>query len=224
MDRYGDGVVVGRLSVNEKLRGYWDEKDGNGLLLSSSEYDALFRVKEGISYSYCNGELVEKSVYEGGVKRRVLLEWKNGKMVEYYLNGKRSYEGGWKGDVSKGFVREGSGTEFGVDGLSVVYKGDWLNGLRDGNGTWYRHGNGLPTYSGSWKKGYPNGVGSLKDGNGLELWDGDWENGYLNVGGNKWVDYEDGLVVRKSDKRRLRNWVLRGEESRQGVWRLCVGG
>ena len=27
-----------------------------------------------------------------------------------------------------------------------------------------------------------------------------------------WVDYEDGLVAWKMDKRRLKNWVLRGGE------------
>ena len=63
----------------------------------------------------------------------------------------------------------------------------------------------------------------MKDGNGLELWDGDWENGYLNVGGRKWVDYEDGLVVRKGDKRRLRNWVLRGGGEPPGCVEVVKG-
>lgn len=56
----------------------------------------------------------EKSIYHGNEKIRTLIEWKNGKMIEYYENGKRSYEGEWKGSISDGFLRQGEGSEFGV--------------------------------------------------------------------------------------------------------------
>ena len=123
IDPYHDGLIDDRLTRNEELNGYWDVKDKDGRLLSSSEYDSTYSKKEGISYEYENDELIEKSVYDGGVKRRVLLKWKDGKMVEYYENGKRSYEGGWKGDGLNGYIRDGEGTEFGMDGLSLVYRG-----------------------------------------------------------------------------------------------------
>ena len=44
------------------------------------------------------------------------------------------YEGGFVGDKMNGFVREGEGSEFGVDRKSALYVGEWKNGLRDGEG------------------------------------------------------------------------------------------
>ena len=44
--------------------------------------------------------------------KRVVQEFDGGKMVEYDENGKKVYEGEYKGSVEKGFVREGFGKEF----------------------------------------------------------------------------------------------------------------
>ena len=221
-DVYHDGVVGEHLTMNDEMSGYWDVKDEKGDLVSTSQYNSVYLEKEGVSYEYMNGELIEKSMYHGGKKELVLAEWKGEKMIEYQDNGKRSYEGGWKGDVLSGFVREGRGNEYGLDGSSVVYKGDWLNGRRHGNGTWYKNGNGLPTFSGEWKNGYPNGSGCLKDETGADLYRGYWENGYKNEYWYTWIDYEDGKKYQSGDKRRLRNWVLRGgEEPPSMVSALC---
>lgn len=216
IDQYRNEVVGDRLMMNGELSGYWDVKDNNGDMVSTSQYNSLYSEKEGESYEYDHGELCEKSVYHGGKKTRVLAEWKNGKMIEYHENGKRSYEGGWKGNILSGFVREGEGNEYSMDGLSLVYKGHWSNGLKDGNGTWYKNGNGLPTYSGEWWQGYPNGIGCLKDENGVDLYRGKWENGYLHEYGLVWIDYESGWKYRTGDKRRLSNWVARGGEEPPG--------
>ena len=55
-------------------------------------------------------------------------------MIEYDENGMRVYVGGFVGDMKNGFVREGEGSEFGIDGKSALYVGEWKNGLRHGEG------------------------------------------------------------------------------------------
>ena len=46
--------------------------------------------------------------------KRVVQEFDGVKMVEYDENGRKVYEGEFKGDVEKGFVREGRGKEYEV--------------------------------------------------------------------------------------------------------------
>jgi len=51
-------------------------------------------------------------LFENGEMKRVVQEFNGGKMVEYDENGKKVYEGEYKGNVEKGFVRDGKGKEF----------------------------------------------------------------------------------------------------------------
>ena len=65
-------------------------------------------------------------------------------------------------------------------------------------------------------------MGCLKDETGADLYRGYWENGYKNEYWYTWIDYEDGKKYQSGDKRRLRNWVLRGgEEPPSMVSALC---
>ena len=70
-----------------KMNGMGYEKDGNGVM------------KRGC-------------LFENGEMKRVVQEFNGGKMVEYDENGRKVYEGEYKGNVEKGFVREGRGKEF----------------------------------------------------------------------------------------------------------------
>ncbi|KNB43313.1 hypothetical protein JH06_5569 [Blastocystis sp. subtype 4] len=81
-------------------------------------------------------------------------------MIEYDVNGMRVYEGGFEGDMMKGFVREGEGKEYGNDGKSALYVGGWKNGLREGYGSEFKGYSAL--YVGEWKNG-------MRDGKGKEL-------------------------------------------------------
>ena len=111
-------------------------------------------------FEYEGGRLVRECEYKNGVMMRVLREWKGECMIEYDDNGMRVYEGGFEGDMMKGFVREGEGKEYGIDGKSALYVGGWKNGLRDGYGSEFKGLN--PVYIGEWKNG-------MRDGKGKEL-------------------------------------------------------
>ena len=131
--------------------------------------------------------MVRECEYKNGVMMRVLREWKGECMIEYDDNGMRVYEGGFEGDMMKGFVREGKGKEYGSDGKSVLYVGGWKNGLRNGYGSEFCGHN--PVYIGEWKNGIRDGKGKELNENEEVIRSGRWmggeyvkrfENGYGN--------------------------------------------
>ena len=144
----------------ERMDGFFKEVNMNGDLLSVSEYDESGLLKNGKCFEYEGGRLVRECEYKNGVMMRVLREWKGECMIEYDVNGMRVYEGGFEGDMMKGFVREGEGKEYGIDGKSALYVGGWKNGLREGYGSEFKGYSAL--YVGEWKNG-------MRDGKGKEL-------------------------------------------------------
>ena len=107
---YRNGKRVSKLKEREGMKGFYSEINENRDLLSVSEYDNEWR-KNGKCFEYEGGRLVRECEYKNGVMMRVLREWKGDLMIEYDDNGMRVYEGGFEGDMMKGFVREGEGTE-----------------------------------------------------------------------------------------------------------------
>jgi len=59
--------------------------------------------------------------------KRVVIEFMGSEMVEYDRNGKKVYEGEYKGSVEKGFVRNGEGKEMDGSGR-VMFVGEWKDG------------------------------------------------------------------------------------------------
>ena len=156
----------------EKMKGYYKELNEKQELLSVSEYDEYGLLKNGKCFEYEGGRLVRECEYKNGVMMRVLREWKGECMIEYDVNGMRVYEGGFEGDMMKGFVREGEGKEYGIDGKSALYVGGWKNGLRDGYGSEFKGLN--PVYIGEWKNGMRDGKGKELNENGEVIRSGRW--------------------------------------------------
>ena len=74
-----------------------------------------------------NGAMKRGCLFEDGEMKRVVQEFNGGKMVEYDENGRKMYEGEYKGNVEKGFVREGFGKELDGNGR-VMRSGKWADG------------------------------------------------------------------------------------------------
>ena len=159
----------------EGMSGYFKEADSSGQLISVSEYDELNVFKNGKCFEMENGKVKRVCVYEKGEMKRVMQEFDGSIMVEYDDNGKRVYEGGWKGDMKSGFVRDGKGIEYEKDGETALYSGQWKSGKRDGKGTEYRDGHAL--YTGEWKNGMRNGKGKEMDESGRVVFVGEWKDG-----------------------------------------------
>ena len=147
--RNGDKVIS--LKEYEGMSGLWREVNDNGELLSVSEYDEYGLLKNGKCFEYEGGRMVRECEYKNGVMMRVVREWKGEVMIEYDVNGMRVYEGGFEGDMMQGFVREGNGTEYGIDGKSALYVGGWKKGKREGEGSEFK--DCFPVYIGEWKNG-----------------------------------------------------------------------
>ena len=183
---YRKGVKDTSLKEYEGMKGFYSEVNMNGELLSVSEYDDEWK-KNGKCFEYEGGRMVRECEYKNGVMMGVLREWKGECMIEYDDNGMRVYEGGFEGDMMKGFVREGKGKEYGSDGKSVLYVGGWKNGLRNGYGSEFCGHN--PVYIGEWKNGIRDGKGKELNENEEVIRSGRWmggeyvkrfENGYGN--------------------------------------------
>ena len=107
----------------EGMDGFFKEMNEKGELLSVSEYDSGLKVKEGKCFEFEEGRLVRECEYKANCRVRVIRKWKGDVMIEYDDNGKRVYEGGWKGDMKRGYVREGKGREYEGDGKRALYYG-----------------------------------------------------------------------------------------------------
>ena len=170
----------------ERMDGFFKEVNMNGDLLSVSEYDECGLLKNGKCFEYEGGELVRECEYKNGVMMRVLREWKGECMIEYDVNGMRVYEGGFEGDIMKGFVREGEGKEYGDDGKSALYVGGWKNGLKEGYGSEFKGYS--PVYIGEWKNGLRDGAGKELNENGEVIRSGRWIKGEYEVATKRFED------------------------------------
>ena len=169
---YRNGKRYSILKEQEGMKGFYSEMSVNGELLSVSEYDEYGLLKNGKCFEYEGGRMVRECEYKNGVMMRVLREWKGECMIEYDVNGMRVYEGGFEGDMMKGFVREGEGCEFGIDGESALYVGGWKNGKREGYGSEFKGYSAA--YIGEWKNGLRHGAGKELNENGEVIRSGRW--------------------------------------------------
>ena len=175
---YRNGVLQLSLKDQEGKKGFYSEISEKGETLSVSEYDDNWR-KNGKCYEYEDGKVKRECEYKNGRMIVVLREWKGEMMTEYDVNGMRVYEGEIEGDMINGFVREGKGTEYGIDGKSILYVGGWKNGYRDGYGSEFCGMN--PVYIGEWKNGLRDGNGEEYDENGKVIRKGKWIKGGYDI-------------------------------------------
>ena len=173
---YRNGKRYSILKEEEGMKGFYSEMSVNGDLLNVSEYDDNW-MKNGRCFEVKGSKYVKREcVYENGMKKRMIREFtEDGLMILFDDNGMRVYEGGFEGDMMKGFVREGRGKEFGIDGKRVLYVGEWKKGLRDGYGSEIK--GYCPVYIGEWKNGLRHGTGRELNENGTVMRKGRWIEG-----------------------------------------------
>ena len=109
---------------------------------------------DGICYFYVNGNIDKVSEWKNGEELNVSKRFEGKKMTEF-VNGVKRYEGEYKDSIKHNYPREGKGKEYGTDGKSLIYQGQFENGKRQGKGISYRNGDVL--YDGMWMKGHRRG-------------------------------------------------------------------
>ena len=170
---------------------------------------------------YCcdeNGTIKQYCVFENGVMKRVIQEFNGSTMTEFDENGKTIYEGEYNGGSDYGFNREGRGKEYGADGKTVIYSGQWRYGKRDGKGEEMNE-NGKVVFVGKWEG--RKGNGKEVDENGNVVYEGEWNNGKRNGIGEEvcgsemnsfghWKDGEmkTGLFYERDEKQVIKRGCL----------------
>ena len=138
---YWNGQRYSEVKKSDTLDGYYDERRvATGSLLSTAQYDSDLKDKNGRCYEYDNNRIKNECVYENGIRKRIIREFVNGKMVVYDSNGKKAYEGKWFGDMKSGFSchepmegMDGFFKEVDSSGqLIIVSQFDELNAYRNG--------------------------------------------------------------------------------------------
>ena len=102
---YRNGMRYSEVKKSDKLDGCYDERSvTTGYLLSIAQYNKKLGDKNGRCFEFENGSLRSECVYDNGVKKHIVREFVNGKMVVFDLTGKKVYEGVYYGDMKSGFL------------------------------------------------------------------------------------------------------------------------
>lgn len=170
-----------------------------------------------------------KCVYENDLVCHVPIVFSAFLMTEYDTNNRRRYDGYFKGDWKTGFLRDGKGKEYGEDGDTPIYFGDFKNGVREGVGEELC---GISRkYVGEWKNGKRHGCGREIDWNGNTINYGLWVEGHYQkesvilpllttnpsqvqqlVIGNHQFNDSNMIVLKLNDFCQLRHFVV-GDDS-----------
>ena len=222
-DKYGrivyEGIYFGDIydgfCVHPKKKGmpgFFKEMNKKGDLLSISQYDDMVMKKEGKCFEFERGRIVRECEYKNNECIRVYREWKGEVMIEYDVNGMRVYEGGFGGDMMKGYKRDKEGTEYDSDG-TALYVGHYVDGERSGYGTEYK--GCYAWYIGNWKNGKRSGKGKEYDENEHVVKDGEWIDG-------RWE--EDVKLEKLKEKyREMELKQKKMKESNRGIIFLIIG-
>ena len=145
----------------------------------------------GLLFEYSGMNVKEVYGCENGEKTYKRSDFKDKIMSEYNWNGGLEYQGGFIGNPTNGFLRNGEGDTFDIDEM-LVYSGHWSKGKREGNGKYYHNGDLI--YNGMWASDKPNGKGKVYNSDGVVKQEGEWKNGFLEVDRGIWIEYENGRL------------------------------
>ena len=95
----------------EGMSGFFKEVNSRGQLISVSEYDELNVYKNGKCFELENGKVKRVCEYQSGKLIRVIMRLHGDLMIQYDMNGKRVYEGGYLGNMKTGFLKNKRGVE-----------------------------------------------------------------------------------------------------------------
>ena len=199
-----DGEPAVTFEPVKKKKGFMEEKQ-KGVTLCIGQFNPNGMMKDGICFEFKKGKVKKECIYANNTLVRVVREFKKHKMTEYDENQKKVYEGDFSGDYIVGFCRSGEGKEYEND--HIVYKGEFLDGVRHGNGVYFR--DQVPFYRGIWSDNYPQGNGVLLNPKGEVAYQGEWDRGLLDTG-KVVIDFETGREM----KRRSRCCNKRGRKKK----------
>ena len=185
----------------------------DGLIVYVGEYskEDYERCGKGRTIQYGDGK-VKKVIEWDGDSRLKRMTFDKNKMTEYGKYNCIVYQGDFKGDVTNGFVRDGTGYEYDRSG-NLKYMGSWVDGKREGEGRYYKKTELI--YSGNWKKGKPDGMGIWWNGN-EKKYEGEWKDGKFEVEKGVWFDYEKEELLKEEGKKKSKSKEKKKEKKNNG--------
>ena len=134
---FANGKQVYYTPAKEK-KGYWEEynEDNKLVCICSKDKEGKY---DGICYLYSNEKLNRISYWEHGREVRVIKQFNGLTMTEFDDEGQKCYEGGYNELVRWVYLRHGIGEEYDLDGITLLFKGNYHNGRRHGKGTSYKN-------------------------------------------------------------------------------------
>ena len=189
--------------LNEEKNGKGISYNSNGILSFEGEYLYNFKLR---GREYINGKLEYEEEYFYNKKWNgkgydengniiYILNNGNGKIREYYDNGKIKFEGEYLNDV-----RNGKGKEYDQKGR-IKFEGEYLNNKINDKGKQY-YENDMIEYEGEYLSGERNGKGKDYNDEGDLIFEGDYSDG-KRWNGKKWfikphnvkdIEYIDSLL------------------------------
>ena len=138
-----------RLTPMEKMKHFWEERDSNGNLCRICELNEYGQY-DGLSYHYQDNQIRRVSRWNEDQESDVMKLFANGVMT-VLNNDKKQYVGGFNDSIIFNYQREGEGEEYDIDGETLLYRGSYKKGKRNGQGKLYHLGNVV--YDGEWIEG-----------------------------------------------------------------------
>ena len=91
MGYYRNGEAYSELVRSKTMKGYYEERRmSDYLLMSIAQYDGSSRDKNGRCLEYENGNWTGESLYEKGMKKRVIREYRDGSVILYDEKGEKT--------------------------------------------------------------------------------------------------------------------------------------
>ena len=139
------GWDIGHYENKKRLRAEALEEK-QGYLKQYNEDNQLVRIysedKEGkyngVCYMYYNEGIRRISYWEHKSEIKVIKQFNGSTMIEYDKEGQKCYEGGYLDSFELDYPRNGEGEEFGKDGKTLLFKGNYYNGRKHGKGIIYK--------------------------------------------------------------------------------------
>ena len=146
---YDEGKKL-RREKDCRRKGYWKEYDEQDHIVNICKRDENGEFC-GICYRYNpNGKIIRISEWQDG-KEITVIKTFNGNQMTEFRNGVKFYEGEFIDSFYLDYIRNGQGKEFGVNGKTMIYRGNFVNGKRHGRGAVYK--NKKIAYDGEWIHG-----------------------------------------------------------------------
>ena len=138
-----------KLTPMKNKKHFWEERDNQNIIVRICQIDANGRY-HGLSYQFREDQIIRVSRWREDREIELLKLFSDGMMTEY-KDGKKIYVGGYINLLQSNYKRQGEGEEYDIDGETLLYKGSFMNGKREGHGRLY--GGGKAIFDGAWKKG-----------------------------------------------------------------------